>query len=406
MMLIALIVSLLAVGAGIAAVTGGDDTPSNPDPAAVASVTATTGTGSDGQPESTPQEGDAEETPQAGQQTPEVPTVGETPGSVTSLPELPQVAQPAFTLPINGLAHVESVYSETHEIGNFTIRWRPGAFPAERAQFIAGIAQESLATVNQKLGTNDTGPIDIFLADALFNEECWGCQGFAASDLRQVFILQDGSVGDAELPSLLTHEIGHVMVGNYIELPESLFFAEGIATWLSDDDIVANGYVSPRQTAGWALQAGVLPTIDELLDDDFAGRMRARAEYDAAASFVYFIVDTYGFETYRTMYIQSRADAQMAAQVGTGKDWQTLEQEWRAYLTPWTAPLNGVSAEQFWSTGEQIMSGYRYLFSSPESVTIEQYAALVAARLEWNSLRLDTAGALTQQANLPVSVAN
>ncbi len=65
------------------------------------------------------------------------------------------------------------------------------SFPPEKATEVAEVATRSLATVNQKLGTNDTGHLDIFLADALFNEECVGCQGFAASDLRQVFILQD-----------------------------------------------------------------------------------------------------------------------------------------------------------------------------------------------------------------------
>lgn len=327
--------------------------------------------------------------------------------AVGDLPVLPDVKQPAFTLPINGLANVESIYSETHDVGTFTVRWRPGAFPPEKAAEVAGIATQSLATVNRKLGTSDTEPIDIFLADELFNEECWGCQGFAASDLRHVFILQDGSVSREELPALLTHEIGHVLAGTYIALPESLFFAEGLAVWLSDDDIASNGFISSRQSAAWALQAGVLPSIATLLEGDFAGRVRARAEYDAAASFAFFVIDSYGFDTYLKMYEQSAQNVQLASEVALGKEWETAEAEWHAYIGQWRENVvDGVTAEQFWSVGEQVMSGFRYLYLYPDQVSVDQYAAISAARLEWNRARLDAATALTMQANIPVGAAN
>jgi hypothetical protein len=407
MILIALLVAILTVGAGAAViVAGGGDGRDRADIAGFRrgcwrAVTAS------GEPTTAPEfESVSTVTPagivptQSAEQTQSTPATG-------ALPALPVVSEPALSLPINGKANVESIYSETHPIGNFTIRWRPGAFPPEKANEVAAIAAESLATVNQKLGTNDTDHIDIFLADALFNDECIGCQGFAASDLRQVFILQDGSVSAEELPSLLTHEIGHVMAGNYIALPETLFFAEGLATWLSDDDIVDNGFISPRQSAAWALKAGVVPPIDTLLEGDFAGRVRARAEYDAAASFTYFVVDTYGFDAYKAMYIQSALNPEGAAEVGVGKDWATLEQEWHAYLSQWQdTVINGVTAEQFWSTGEQVMAGFRYLYLYPDQVSSEQYASLTQARLEWNRVQLDTAAQLATQANLPAGVAN
>ena len=400
MLLIALVVSVLALGAG-AAVTLSDDS-ATPTPPTGSSATATVHSAST-TPTSlasvvvggTTASGDVA-----------TPAVGVT-AATGDLPALPVVAQPAFTLPINGLANVESIYSETHDVGGFTVRWRPGAFPPERADLIANIATQSIATVNLKLGTDDLEHIDIFLADALFNEECWGCQGFAASDLRQVFILQDGSVGDDELPSLLTHEIGHVLAGTHIALPESLFFAEGLAVWLSDDDIAAHGFISSRQSAAWALKAGTLPTMTTLLEGDFAGRVRARAEYDAAASFAFFVIETYGFDAYKATYSASAHDLQTASQVGLGKDWPTIETEWHAYLTTWQdAVINGVTAEQFWSVGEQVMSGFRYLYFYPDQVSVEQYANLTAARLEWNRIHLDTAVALTALANLPAGVAN
>jgi len=412
MILIALFVSLLAVGIGAAvSMLGDDETPSvtaDIVPTATSSVPLNATASATNEPAGATTTGAASfSTPTLAVpvETPAVPPTS--PVETVTLPPVPIVNQPALTLPINGLAYVRSIYSDAYEVGNFTVRWRPGAFPPEKATEVAEVATRSLATVNQKLGTNDTGQFEIFLADELFNEECVGCQGFAASDLRQVFILQDGSVSREELPALLTHEFGHVLAGNYIALPENLFFAEGLAVWLSDDDIAANGFISSRQSAAWALQAGVLPSIDALLEGDFSGRVRARAEYDAAASFAFFVIDTYGYEAYLDMYRQSAFKPSMASEVGIGKDWSTTEAEWHAYLGQWRENvIAGVNAEQFWGVGEQVMSGYRFLYGSPDQVSVEQYAALSAARLEWNRGLLDTAIALTAQANLPARAAN
>lgn len=406
MLLIAAIVSTLAVLAGASVIARNDSPASTPNGAASAATATSASAGAGATPAGVGAAGEATNpTADAAASGAGIPTqqAGGQPGDIV----LPQTKQPAFELPTNGLAHVREVYAEAHTVGLFTVRWRPGAFPPEKANEIATQAERSLATVNQLLGTSYAEPMEIFLADQLFNEECWGCQGFAAADLWQVFILQDGSVGPEELPSLLTHEIGHVIAAHAVALPESLFFAEGLAVWLSDGDIQAQGFVSAKQTAAWALQAGVFPTIDQLLAGDYAGRVRARAEYDAAASFTFYVVETLGLNTYLDLYRASRNDKMTASEVVLGKDWQTVEGEWHAWLQQWAdANVAGVDGVAWWTAAEQVMSGFRYLYSYPDQVSAEQYAALSASRWELNRLRLDNAAALATRSGVTSGTAN
>jgi hypothetical protein len=319
----------------------------------------------------------------------------------SSLPPLPDVAQPELVSLTVGLARVRDFYSEAHAHGSFTVRWRPGAFPPERAAMIAEIAAESLDEVNRLLGTNDYEPMEIFLADQLFAEECWGCQGFAASDLRQVFILQDGSVADDELPVLLVHEIGHVIAGLHVALPHSLFFAEGLAVWISDADMTAAGYVSALQTAAWAHRAGILPGLEALRQAGYEGRVRARVEYDGAASFTFFFIESYGMDAYKEIY------ALTPPEYVIGKDWDELEREWRAYLESWAdVQINGIGANEWWYVAQAVAAGYTRLYNDPGSVSVEQYAALVQARLELNRGNVPAAIALVNLSGLAPGLAN
>ena len=326
--------------------------------------------------------------------------------SIATLPPLPQVAKPELVAPTGpSLTAVQEYYAESYEFTGFTVAFRPGAFTPERAAEVAAAAVVARDQVNQMLGMNDTGPVTIYLADRMFDESCVGCQGYAAADLRQIFLLQDGSVSPNELPSLLIHEIGHVLALNIAE-PEKLFFAEGLAVWISDKAITDAGYISPMQSAAWAYKAGILPTIPELLEAKYAGRVRARVEYDAAASFTKFFIENYGLDAYKDMYY-------LVASERTGPEdlvnvtWADLETQWRAWLQPQAdVEVSGIDGLEWWSVGQAVATGFGNLYDNPGPVSVEQYAALSAARLELNRGQIETASVLADASNLAPKTAN
>lgn len=312
--------------------------------------------------------------------------------------------------PTNGLARVRAYYSESYTYDIFTVRWRPGAFPPQLAERVAAMAREALDYNNALLGVTGGKPMEIFLADTLFNADCVGCQGFAAADLRQVFVLYDGSIPDAELRVLLVHEIGHMLAYDVMAEPNNLFFAEGWATYTTNEWMQQAGNIAPRQTAAWALQAGALPSLDQLRNAKFAGRMRARVEYDGAESFTQFMIETYGMATYRNLYVAYMAQAaspeRLALEV-IGKDWAALEAEWRAWLGQWAGNvIGGVDGATWWSVFARIGDGYSRLYADPASVSAAQYSELTRSRLALNRGDLQTAVAAINASDLVTGAAN
>ena len=415
MIVIAMIATLVILGGGIIATRINDnDGPNAGDVGSVATATAATGiepttSGTQGgapsdQPSETPAGSIGEQSPTE--------TGGESPADTTpvqtdhqDLPTLLPANPPVRGAPIYDIQAVENYYSEWYQFENFVIAWRQGAFPAERADEVAAQARKGLDDVNQRLGTNDNGRIEILLADQMYlKDDCHGCQGYAFSDRRQVFILQDGSMADDEFQALLTHEIGHVIAGNHIALPHvaTLFLAEGLSTWLMTPDLVAQGYIEPRQIAAWAWKVGKIPPIMELRKAMFEGRTGARHEYDPAASFTEFVIATYGLPAYKSIYAGELPDDVI------GKSYQQLEQEWHGWLAEWAdkALPNGVTAETWWGASDVVKQGFDTLYDDETSVTQQQYAMLATARVALNRGDVVTALALMEDSGLVVRTAN
>ncbi len=297
-----------------------------------------------------------------------------------------QVNNPEFTNFTDGVERVPEQYSEQYVIGDITVAWRPGAFPASMAEQVAEKTRAAIDEANGKLGTKWQGPVEIYLADQLYTPECLGCMGFTAADLNRIFILQDGSVAEDEFDSLLVHEVTHLIAAHVIYEPLVLFFAEGLATWVMTDDLVEAGYLSPVQSAAWIYRAGAMPPLADLLEDDFAGRMRKRVSYDASASFVFFIVDTYGWNAYRKLYTYDPPE------LALDKSWDELEQEWHAYLDQFAGnEIDGVDALEWWSAASEVIRGYEVLYEDPSAVTADQYADLTVSRLALNRGNVDQA---------------
>lgn len=309
---------------------------------------------------------------------------------------LPDVNKPALVSPIAPLGHVVEYYSETYSFDTVTVAWRPGAFDPALAPTVADMAKRAIDEVEGTLNVHDDAVLTVFLADEMFDDNCRGCQGFAASDLHQVFLLQDGSVALDEMQALITHEVAHVITGNHIALPNSLFFAEGFATYLMDDDVQQAGYITSIQAAAWAYQAGVLPPLAFLRDDaTYEGRVRRRLEYDAAGSFSRFVVETYGLDAYRELY-RTRVPEE-----ALGVGWQQLEEQWHAYLQPLMGNvINGVDGVSWWNVAQNVAAGFGTLYDNPDAVTIEDYAALSAARLALYRFDLSNAVRYANESNL------
>ncbi len=297
-----------------------------------------------------------------------------------------QVDAPSMELPTEPLMTVEATYTEMYQFEDVSIAFRPGAYSAEYAAEVATIALDARDEANQKLGTAWNDDFTVFLADQLFAEDCMGCQGFTESDFRWIFMLDDGSVVRDEYEALLVHEMTHLIAGNEIHLPFELFYVEGLATWVMTDDLVSAGYVSPLQSTAWTYQAGALPPLAEIIEDDFAGRMRKRVYYDASASFAFFTIERYGYQQYLSLYRQNSIESV------TGKSLAEVEAEWHAFLEQYAdAVIAGTDADKWWKASSQVIAGFERFYLNPSALSAEQYRSLTLSRLALNSAEVDSA---------------
>ena len=307
--------------------------------------------------------------------------------TATAIVQDVNVAAPSLEVPTFPLASVQATFTEAHEFGLVTVKFRPGAYSPEYAAHIADLTNAAIAEANAKLQTSWSEDLTIFLADQLFAEDCLGCQGFTESDFRWIFMLDDGSVTPDEFEALLVHEMTHMIAGNEIHLPLDIFYVEGLAMWVMTDDLMSYGYVPPLQTTAWVYSAGSLPSLETIVEDDFAGRMRKRIYYDAAGAFAFYVIETYGWDAYISLYRQNPIELVL------GKPLPEIEAEWHAYLQPHTsATINGVGADEWWIASEQVIAAFGRFYEDPSLVSAEQYRLLTLSRLALN--RADTGNAL------------
>lgn len=329
-------------------------------------------------------------TPDVAAETPEPQGTSDGAGSMpTPTPAVTDVSvkQPSMELATFPLASVEATYTESHQFGSITVRFRPGAYSEAYAAEIALLTEESIAEANAKLQQQWSGDLTIFLADQLFAEDCLGCQGFTESDFRWIFMLDDGSVVPDEFEALLVHEVTHLISGNTIHLPFDIFYVEGLATWVMTDDLIKHGYLSPLQSTAWIYEAGALPSLKEIMDDDFAGRMRKRVYYDAAAAFAFYVIETYGWEEYLSLYRQNPIETVL------GKPLAEVEAGWHQYLDQYTGvTVNGTGAVEWWNAASHVIDAYSRFYVDPSAYTADQYRLLTLSRLALN--RADAGNAL------------
>ena len=114
--------------------------------------------------------------------------------------------------------------------------------------------------------------------------------------------------------------------------------------------------------------------------------MRKRVYYDAAAAFAFFVIESYGWETFIQLYRQATPESVVGKSVGE------LEIEFHDYLEPFAAVTVGdVGSSEWWPAMSEIIAAYGRFYEDPAMYSSDQYAQLTLSRLAIN--RADVANA-------------
>ena len=183
--------------------------------------------------------------------------------------------------------------------------------------------QEASAKLNEPL----TRKIDIYFIDKVI-----GHGGYAGSSI--VISYLDRDYAGSGLHEVLVHEASHVLDRQFA--PQRIIpLTEGLAVWVS------GGHFKPddlnQRTAALVATGHYVP-LKELVDDFY--HAQHEASYSQAAGFVTYLIDTYGWPTFRAFYGDvTTEDAPTLAesidlnlQIYYGKTLAEIEADWLAFL--------------------------------------------------------------------------
>jgi tetratricopeptide (TPR) repeat protein len=206
----------------------------------------------------------------------------------------------------------------------------PATTREQDAQLLVKDCDEEVAAVEKVLGGR--GPARIrafFFRDDKEKKRLMGAAHvYIAKPWREEVYLQLGGYPHP----VLGHEIAHVVAGSFGRGPFRIAgeangllpnpgLIEGIATFASphDDDL------TDAQWARAMKQIGILPPMERVFSLGFLGESSAKS-YTLAGAFLGWVAETHGIERVRAWY----GGGDLATLVG--KDWASLETDYRAWL--------------------------------------------------------------------------
>ena len=210
----------------------------------------------------------------------------------------------------------------------FDLRVDDGLYTNERAILI-GELQTTFAYVSSRFGSVTQRRFTVTFSD---DDSC-GLHGLALTDQRIVQVYTCSNIGRDRAIAIMAHEMVHQLEQDRYGLPHlnaDLILSEGMATWGAGKYWLGNQpdfrtYVRSQRQRGVAYP----------LATDYAGLgiTAMNALYYEWASFVDYLITTYGREKFDHLYITGHNRPGSADYIGTyGKGLDVLEHEWSAWI--------------------------------------------------------------------------
>ncbi len=213
-------------------------------------------------------------------------------------------------------------------VAQFDLRVADGLYPDER-QALADELQRTLAYVSARFGS---GPTSRFQA-ALASDGGCGLHGIAYTDVRTVQVFTCNDIARPRAVAILAHEFVHQLEQDrygQAQLSSDLILSEGAATWAAGSYWLG-GQPDFRSYVRQQRQAGVFYSLATDYNGLSIGAMNAL--YYQWASFVEFLIGTYGREKFDQVYVTGHGGISSSDYHAIyGKSFDALEREWIDWL--------------------------------------------------------------------------
>lgn len=189
------------------------------------------------------------------------------------------------------------------------------------------VVDSAFTQASTKLDEPLEGPYDVFLIDRVIG------QGGYASDSMVVSYLDRDYAGSG-IYEVLVHEAVHLMDRQFAPKRIS-FLSEGLAVWATGGHYRQENI--DQKMAG-IVEGGWYIPIDKVVDQIYS--LQHELSYLEAASFLSYIIDTYGWNRVRDFYADTDSDdglilakaLETNLEAHFGRSLEELESDWMAYL--------------------------------------------------------------------------
>lgn len=210
----------------------------------------------------------------------------------------------------------------------FDLQVSDGLYDSERDALTDEI-QRAVAYASNRFGAS---PNDRFTVSVIHDESC-GMHGLAYTDVRNIQVYTCPNISRNRAVAILAHEIVHQLEHDYYgpaHLHTDLILSEGMATW-GAGEYWLNGHADFRSFVDAQRQGGLFYPLATHYSG--LGIAAMNALYYQWASFVEFLIQTYGRESFDQLYITGQSNPGSADYVGVyGKSLEELEQEWISWI--------------------------------------------------------------------------
>jgi hypothetical protein len=210
----------------------------------------------------------------------------------------------------------------------FDMQVSDALYAGERAQ-LRGDLEAALSYVASRFGS---GPSRRLTASLIDDGSC-GLHGIAYTDVRDVQVFTCNSIARDRAVAIMAHEFVHQLAQDRYgaaHLRADMILLEGVATWGAGKYWLGSqpdfrSYVREQRRSG-----ALLPLATNYSG---LGVGAMNTLYYQWASFVEFLVNTYGRENFDKLYLSGASDPGSADYNGVyGKGLAVLEQEWSAWV--------------------------------------------------------------------------
>jgi len=210
---------------------------------------------------------------------------------------------------------------------------RPGSFAEQHVTRLSEVLEDQFSATVKSLGLRYAGRLHAYAynsgADAGLISDSSGRAYPETESFRFVAV---PPIGD-NLLQLMSHEANHVLIIDGLGRAGTYFMTEGLASALLSETFHQSGrhFLFPWTRS----RRGQLPRISTLIDDGGWGRTPSDTAYKSSASFLAWLIDTYGPDRLRQIYPLN--SDQMLDRMASiyGRPLDALEAEWLVFIDNW-----------------------------------------------------------------------